>query len=150
LRVRRLLERANRFFAIFLQTEQGETTDCLQHRPLSCGHESQPALRTTPKIGIRLDGRYRSRQSHRRPCGQVAQFLGHDTAKPRSDAKVREKSDRNRRARISLALKGVKYRALGAASLLRRNLLVYGLGGIVVPFAGIKVIDMVLTALAFV
>jgi K+-transporting ATPase ATPase B chain len=45
---------------------------------------------------------------------------------------------------IPLALKGVKYRALGAASLLRRNLLVYGLGGIVVPFIGIKIIDMLL------
>ncbi len=46
---------------------------------------------------------------------------------------------------VPLALKGVKYRALGAASLLRRNLLVYGLGGIVVPFVGIKLIDVVLT-----
>jgi K+-transporting ATPase ATPase B chain len=46
---------------------------------------------------------------------------------------------------IPLALKGVKYRALGAAVLLRRNLLVYGLGGILVPFAGIKVIDLGLT-----
>jgi len=45
---------------------------------------------------------------------------------------------------IPLALKGVKYRALGAGSLLRRNLLVYGLGGIVVPFLGIKLIDMLL------
>jgi potassium-transporting ATPase ATP-binding subunit len=43
---------------------------------------------------------------------------------------------------IPLALKGVKYRALGAAVLLRRNLLVYGLGGILVPFAGIKLIDL--------
>jgi K+-transporting ATPase ATPase B chain len=51
---------------------------------------------------------------------------------------------------IPLALKGVKYRALGAASLLRRNLLIYGVGGIVVPFAGIKLIDMMLTALRFV
>jgi len=48
---------------------------------------------------------------------------------------------------IPLALKGVKYRALGAASLLRRNLLIYGLGGIAVPFAGIKLIDMTLSAL---
>ena len=48
---------------------------------------------------------------------------------------------------IPLALKGVKYRALGAASLLRRNLLIYGLGGIAVPFAGIKLIDLMLTAL---
>ena len=47
---------------------------------------------------------------------------------------------------IPLALKGVKYRALGAAALLRRNLLVYGLGGILVPFAGIKLIDLTLVA----
>jgi potassium-transporting ATPase ATP-binding subunit len=45
---------------------------------------------------------------------------------------------------IPLALKGVKYRALGAGALLRRNLLVYGLGGIIVPFVGIKLIDMLL------
>ena len=45
---------------------------------------------------------------------------------------------------IPLALKGVQYRPLGAATLLRRNLLVYGLGGIIVPFIGIKAIDMVL------
>jgi potassium-transporting ATPase ATP-binding subunit len=45
---------------------------------------------------------------------------------------------------IPLALKGVKYRALGAGALLRRNLLIYGLGGIVVPFIGIKLIDMLL------
>jgi K+-transporting ATPase ATPase B chain len=50
---------------------------------------------------------------------------------------------------IPLALKGVKYRALGAASLLRRNLLIYGVGGIAVPFAGIKLIDLILTALRF-
>jgi K+-transporting ATPase c subunit len=43
---------------------------------------------------------------------------------------------------IPLALKGVKYRALGAAALLRRNLLIYGLGGIIVPFVGIKLIDI--------
>jgi K+-transporting ATPase ATPase B chain len=51
---------------------------------------------------------------------------------------------------IPLALKGVKYRALGAASLLRRNLTIYGLGGIVVPFIGIKLIDMTLAALRLV
>jgi K+-transporting ATPase ATPase B chain len=51
---------------------------------------------------------------------------------------------------IPLALKGVKYRALGAASLLRRNLTIYGLGGIVVPFIGIKLIDMTLSALRLV
>jgi K+-transporting ATPase ATPase B chain len=51
---------------------------------------------------------------------------------------------------IPLALKGVKYRALGAAALLRRNLLIYGLGGILVPFAGIKAIDMLLAGLRLV
>ena len=51
---------------------------------------------------------------------------------------------------IPLALKGVKYRALGAAALLRRNLLIYGLGGILVPFAGIKLIDLTLVALHWV
>ncbi|MCF2134329.1 MULTISPECIES: potassium-transporting ATPase subunit KdpB [Burkholderiaceae] len=50
---------------------------------------------------------------------------------------------------IPLALKGVKYRPLGAASLLRRNLLIYGLGGIVLPFPFIKLIDMVITALGW-
>ncbi|HEX4508643.1 MAG TPA: potassium-transporting ATPase subunit KdpB [Burkholderiaceae bacterium] len=47
---------------------------------------------------------------------------------------------------IPLALQGVRYRALGAAVLLRRNLLVYGLGGVIVPFIGIKAIDFVLAA----
>jgi len=47
-------------------------------------------------------------------------------------------------ALIPLALRGVKYRPVGAAALLRRNLLVYGLGGIVAPFLGIKIIDVVL------
>ncbi len=50
-------------------------------------------------------------------------------------------------ALIPLALKGVAYRAVGAAALLRRNLLVYGLGGVLVPFVGIKVIDMLIQAL---
>ncbi len=50
-------------------------------------------------------------------------------------------------ALIPLALKGVKYAPMSAASLLRRNLLVYGLGGLIVPFIGIKAIDVVLTAL---
>ena len=51
---------------------------------------------------------------------------------------------------IPLALKGVAYRAVGAAALLRRNLLIYGLGGMVVPFIGIKAIDMVLSAIGLV
>jgi len=50
---------------------------------------------------------------------------------------------------IPLALKGVKYRALGAASLLRRNLLIYGLGGILLPFPFIKLIDMTIAALGW-
>jgi K+-transporting ATPase ATPase B chain len=48
---------------------------------------------------------------------------------------------------IPLALKGVKYRPMGAAALLQRNLLVYGLGGVLVPFAGIKLLDLLLVAL---
>jgi K+-transporting ATPase ATPase B chain len=50
-------------------------------------------------------------------------------------------------ALIPLALRGVKYRPLGAAALLQRNLLVYGVGGIIVPFVGLKLIDLVLVAL---
>ena len=50
-------------------------------------------------------------------------------------------------ALIPLALKGVAYRAVGAGALLRRNLLIYGLGGIVIPFIGIKAIDLVVVAL---
>ena len=48
---------------------------------------------------------------------------------------------------IPIALKGVKYRPLGADALLRRNLLVWGLGGVIVPFIGIKAIDLVMVAL---
>jgi K+-transporting ATPase ATPase B chain len=50
-------------------------------------------------------------------------------------------------ALIPLALRGVKYRAIGAAKLLQRNLLIYGLGGIVAPFIGIKLIDMIVAGL---
>ena len=53
-------------------------------------------------------------------------------------------------ALIPLALKGVRYRALGAAALLRRNLLVYGVGGLLLPFVGIKAIDLLLTLLGWV
>jgi potassium-transporting ATPase ATP-binding subunit len=49
-------------------------------------------------------------------------------------------------ALIPLALRGVRYRPTGAAALLRRNLLVYGLGGIAVPFVGIKLIDLIVSA----
>jgi K+-transporting ATPase ATPase B chain len=48
---------------------------------------------------------------------------------------------------IPLALRGVRYRHVGAATLLRDNLLVYGLGGILVPFLGIKLIDVILVVL---
>ena len=48
---------------------------------------------------------------------------------------------------IPLALRGVGYRPISAASLLRRNLLVYGFGGLMIPFVGIKLIDVVITAL---
>jgi len=50
-------------------------------------------------------------------------------------------------ALIPLALKGVAFRPIGAGALLRRNLLIYGLGGIIIPFVGIKVIDLIVTAL---
>ena len=51
---------------------------------------------------------------------------------------------------IPLALRGVRYRPVGAAALLRRNLLIYGLGGVIAPFMGIKLIDALLTYLRFV
>jgi K+-transporting ATPase ATPase B chain len=50
-------------------------------------------------------------------------------------------------ALIPLALRGVAYRPIGAATILRRNLLVYGLGGLIVPFVGIKLIDLAVTAI---
>jgi K+-transporting ATPase ATPase B chain len=50
---------------------------------------------------------------------------------------------------VPLALRGVSYRPMGAAGLLRRNLLIYGLGGIVAPFIGIKLIDLALAAVHF-
>jgi len=50
-------------------------------------------------------------------------------------------------ALIPLALKGVRYRAIAPALLLRRNLLVYGVGGVLAPFVGIKLIDMLITSL---
>ena len=48
---------------------------------------------------------------------------------------------------VPLALRGVKYRPSSAAALLQRNLLVYGLGGIIVPFIGIKLIDLLITTI---
>ena len=53
-------------------------------------------------------------------------------------------------ALIPLALKGVKYRAIGAAVLLRNNLLIYGIGGIIIPFVGIKLIDMILVGFGWI
>jgi K+-transporting ATPase ATPase B chain len=53
-------------------------------------------------------------------------------------------------ALIPLALRGVRYRPLGAAALLRRSLAIYGLGGLIAPFAGIKAIDLVLQAVGLV
>jgi K+-transporting ATPase ATPase B chain len=50
-------------------------------------------------------------------------------------------------ALVPLALRGVQYRPMGASALLRWNLLVYGVGGIIAPFIGIKLIDMVITTL---
>jgi K+-transporting ATPase ATPase B chain len=53
-------------------------------------------------------------------------------------------------ALIPLALRGVTYKPVGAASILRRNLLIYGVGGIVVPFVGIKLVDMFVNAVGLV
>jgi len=50
-------------------------------------------------------------------------------------------------ALIPLALRGVKYRAMSAAGLLRRNLFIYGFGGLVAPFVGIKIIDVIIHAI---
>jgi potassium-transporting ATPase ATP-binding subunit len=50
-------------------------------------------------------------------------------------------------ALIPLSLRGVKYRPAGAASILRRNLLIYGIGGLIAPFIGIKLIDLAVTAI---
>jgi len=53
-------------------------------------------------------------------------------------------------ALIPLALRGVKYTPIGALAMLQRNLLIYGLGGVIVPFIGIKLIDLIITALRLV
>jgi K+-transporting ATPase ATPase B chain len=50
-------------------------------------------------------------------------------------------------ALVPLALRGVTYRAMSAEALLRRNLLIYGVGGIIAPFVGIKIIDVIITTL---
>ena len=53
-------------------------------------------------------------------------------------------------ALIPLALRGVAYKPIGAVAILRRNLLIYGLGGVIIPFVGIKLIDLIITALGLV
>jgi K+-transporting ATPase ATPase B chain len=53
-------------------------------------------------------------------------------------------------ALIPLALRGVHYRAMSAEALLRRNLLVYGVGGLIAPFVGIKLIDVLITSMRLV
>ena len=50
-------------------------------------------------------------------------------------------------ALVPLALRGIRYRPMSAEALLRRNLLIYGAGGIAVPFIGIKIIDLIITTL---
>ena len=50
-------------------------------------------------------------------------------------------------ALIPLALRGVKFRPIGALAILQRNLLIYGLGGVIIPFIGIKAIDVLITSL---
>ena len=50
-------------------------------------------------------------------------------------------------ALIPLSLRGIAYRAVGAAQVLRRNVLIYGFGGLLAPFAGIKLVDLILVAM---
>jgi K+-transporting ATPase ATPase B chain len=50
-------------------------------------------------------------------------------------------------ALIPLALRGVKFKPIGALAILQRNLLIYGLGGVIIPFVGIKAIDVLITGL---
>jgi High-affinity K+ transport system, ATPase chain B len=50
-------------------------------------------------------------------------------------------------ALIPISLKGVKYRPIGASAVLSRNLMIYGLGGIIAPFIGIKIIDLIINFL---
>ena len=50
-------------------------------------------------------------------------------------------------ALIPLALRGVRYRPIGAGKLLQRNLLIYGLGGVIAPFIGIKIVDLIITSI---
>ena len=50
-------------------------------------------------------------------------------------------------ALIPLALRGVAYRPIGASAMLRRNLLIYGVGGVIIPFVGIKAIDVIVNAM---
>jgi K+-transporting ATPase ATPase B chain len=53
-------------------------------------------------------------------------------------------------ALIPLALRGVKFKPIGALAILQRNLLIYGLGGVIIPFVGIKAIDVLITTLKLV
>ena len=50
-------------------------------------------------------------------------------------------------ALVPLALRGVRYRPIGASKLLQRNLLIYGLGGVIAPFIGIKIVDLIVTTI---
>jgi len=53
-------------------------------------------------------------------------------------------------ALIPLALRGVRYRPAGAAAILRRNFIIYGIGGVIIPFIGIKILDVILVLLRLV
>ena len=61
------------------------------------------------------------------------------------DERIKERPEEVKKV-LTAALKGIAYKPLGAAAILRRNLLVYGAGGVVLPFIGIKAIDMMLVA----
>ena len=103
--------------------------------------------------------RQRRRQVLRDPAGDVRVHLRDEAGRARAARRAQRHAPRARPksaivsaiifnaliipALVPLALRGVRYRAIGATALLRRNLLIYGLGGMILPFVGIKLIDLI-------
>ena len=89
------------------------------------------------------------------PAMLMATFPGHRAAQHHASAQSRQSAILSAVifnaliivALIPLALRGVKYRPIGALAMLQRNLLIYGLGGVIIPFIGIKAIDVIITSL---
>ena len=90
-------------------------------------------LRHRPGAVHRLDSIARRPERHAPPFARKRHPLGGDLQRP------------DHPLLIPLALRGVTYKPIGASALLRRNLFIYGLGGVIVPFIGIKLIDMLIS-----